>query len=244
MSTPSSDQSAKSDNEPAAMPSPVESPLGLVKLVGYTGSFAETRASIFATALIAEGISPKVIGGDFGGMYLSFHEVSLYVRANDFEQAQVVLARTSLDALEPVAGLADATPSDTAGIPLAPIGAYESIHSLLDAQAILASKNIKSFLPKLEPRGGRPIGVGKRFILRVEQRDFDAAKSLLADQADEDRDKLRCLRCRSFRVHDCSSLFFVLLRVAGLSTRPVHCRCNACGYESNECDFSARNQQS
>jgi hypothetical protein len=51
------------------------------------------------------------------------------------------------------------------------------------------------------PRGDRPPGEGKRFVLRVHEDDLDRARALLDDAEEDEDDDPRCPKCASHRVY-------------------------------------------
>jgi len=63
---------------------------------------------------------------------------------------------------------------------------------------------VECFLPVLVPRGDRPRGEGKRFVVRVREADLERARQILekeGDASDEDPDEPRCPECGSWRTY-------------------------------------------
>lgn len=167
------------------------------------------EAQLYANELAAHDIDYYVMNqntSDVLSGYVGFTSVELQVRREDAEHAKAVLATMDIDP-------ADVEPAEPADpdqpIPdpgregmLATAAAFENPRSMLDAAAVLGAGHIESFLPLLVPRGDRPAGAGKRFILRVRQDDVQQAAELLSRAAAEEAedDEPRCPRCGSYRV--------------------------------------------
>lgn len=111
---------------------------------------------------------------------------------------------------------------------------------LRDAQTLLASERMKAYGPRLVMRGKSPPGEGRRFILRVAEKDLPAAQALLEEESQEDRDQPRCPRCRAWRVHPQRSFFKGLAGVVGLGGEPATMECHSCHYRGPAAEFLAR----
>lgn len=174
--------------------------------------FNAMEAQLFANELAAHGIDYFLANQNantFLGWYSGFTQVELQVRQQDLVPAKAVLARLQLadptdveteDDSDPQAPIPD---PDGNGM-LVTAAAYEDPRSVYDAAATLGAARIESFLPTLVPRGDRPRGVGKRFVLRVRESDLARAHEALAEpdrESADDADEPRCPRCGSWRVH-------------------------------------------
>jgi hypothetical protein len=119
---------------------------------------------------------------------------------------------------------------------LAIVGTYDSFREMRDAQTVLASGRIRAFVPPMAPRGDRPAGVGKRFILRVAEADLNRAKALLADEAQDDSDEPRCPKCGSWRILQPQSIMGDLAALVGLGHERQF-ECLACHYRAKSSEF-------
>jgi hypothetical protein len=209
----------------------------MVRLAQYS---AEYEAELNAAALNAEGIPTQIFGANtnyVNWLLQGFNQVELLVPAEDVERATQILARTSTDELEPVPMPDEAPPAvDEQGNALAIVGAYESFHEMRDAQTVLASGRIRAFVPPMAPRGDRPAGVGKRFILRVTEADLNRAKALLADEAQDDSDEPRCPKCGSWRILQPQSIMGDLAALVGLGHERQF-ECLVCHYQAKSSEF-------
>jgi hypothetical protein len=215
-------------------------PAGWVKLV-TCGTANE--AELIAAVLAGEGIGAQVFGANINAVdwfWQVFNDVDLLVQESDVERAREVLSRTSNDDVEPAEeAVGSAPPCDEEGRLLVPVGAFENIRNLRDAQTVLASARIDAYAPRLVLRGDRAAGVGKRFILRVAEGDLEKAKVLLAEEAEENRDEPRCPRCGSWRVTRRTSLPMHLADLVGLAG-PGEIQCNSCDYRADAAEFLKR----
>jgi hypothetical protein len=221
-----------------------EEPLGssdadkLVVLARFnTANEAELRAAV----LEGEGIHAEVFGANFNQVnwyWQGFNSVELNVRAGDLERAAEILANTGDDDLEPDDQTASAAPAvDEQGLELVPAAAFETAAAMRDAQTVLASAKIASYVPRLVPRGDRPPGMGARFVVKVAIDDLQQARELLAEEAQDDSEYPRCPKCGSWRVHAKSSVINEIASVVGLKKPPTVMECLACGYKAAAGEF-------
>jgi hypothetical protein len=171
---------------------------------------AELRGGV----LEGEGIPYQVHNVNTANMGVytgGWTSVELHVRREDADRATEVLSRYADDAdLEPVEEAPGVPPPvDETGRPieLAVAAAYDSARLMQDAATVLAAARVRFYIPTLAPRGDRPRGEGRRFVIRVAEEDLERALAVL-DEAEEeagDEDEPRCPRCRSWRVHPVSS---------------------------------------
>lgn len=199
------------------------------------------QAELDASVLRREGIPAQVFGahaGSLGFFYQGFNSVELHVRCEDVERATQTLARLKSEDLEPADDSPDVTPAvDDFGQPLVIAAAFDNVRALRDAQAILASAHISSVLPVLAPRGDRPPGIGKRFVLRVADPDAERARHLLCDDAD-DRAEPRCPRCASWRTYSIVPFWKSLAAMFHLTDKPrKEVECLACHHTGPEAEF-------
>jgi hypothetical protein len=167
------------------------------------------------------------------------------VQSDDAGRAAEILARSTED-LEPAEETASekATATDPASDPnqtqpLVVAAAFDSVRALLDAQVVLASANIRFVAPVLAPRGDRPPGTGKRFILRVVKDDLPRAQSLIWEQ--DDMEDPRCPKCGSWRVFPDATWLETLSEITGLGHKPPKkYECLACKFHGTEAEFFNR----
>jgi hypothetical protein len=212
----------------------------MVRIGRYSITYeAELRAAV----LNAEGIRTEIFGANINAvdwLWQGFNPVDLLVPRADAERAGEILARTAGDDLEPAAVAEGAAePVDERGNKLLPVGAYENVHDLLDAQTVLASAGVRAFAPAMKPRGDRPAGVGKRFVLRVPEGEVAQARAMLAEEASEDRDDPRCPKCGSWRVYLPETLLGGMAHLVGIGHGPM-AECLACHYRADAAEFGAR----
>jgi hypothetical protein len=204
---------------------------------------AADEAELCAALLGAEGIEAQVFGARANVVdwfWQVFNRVDLIVRETDVARAEEVLSQKPVDDLEPAEEPPNAPPpADENGRALVQVAAFETAVAMRDAQTILASEKIDSYTPRLVRRGERPAGVGKRIVLRVTQEHLAAARKLLAEQAKEDEDQLRCPKCGSWSVSSRKGFLTGLAGVVGLGG-PVEAECNVCHYRGEESEFSVR----
>jgi hypothetical protein len=221
------------DAESIAQRHGVPTPVRWVKLDTY-GAF--NQAELNAAILAGEGIPTQVFGANTNAvnwLWQAFNDVELMVPEADAQRAKEILDRSWSNEVEPAEEPADAPPpADQQGRLLVSVAAFDNPADLRDAQTVLASQNIVSFGPRLVLRGDRPAGVGKRFILRVDEDDLDAARTLLAEEAQESSDQPRCPRCRSWRV----TRRWNLLMAVGLGGSGEF-ECDACHYRGAAAEF-------
>lgn len=193
------------------------------------------EAELCVGELADAGIPAHVLNQHTSGLgpYSGGSEVEVQVRRQDAARAAEVLALVTSDDVEP----ADEppTPVDETGapVPLAVAAAYDHPSLLRDAVTHLAAASVEAFPPRLVPRGDRPAGEGKRFLLRVREDDLDRARAVLADAEGDagDDEEPRCPQCRAWRVYKISPGFwrdlFGLGRKPG---EPEQYLCLACKY--------------
>jgi hypothetical protein len=153
-----------------------------------------------------------------------------------------ILTSTTSDDVEPAENPDDAPPPvDAQGrsLRLVPAVAFDSVRLMRDAQTVLSSARILSFLPALVPRGDRPPGQGKRFVLRVCQEDLERAKAVLEEvESEADDEEPRCPRCKSWRVFPVSQFWKGLSAMVGLGPKPEdQLECLACHHRGLRADF-------
>lgn len=209
----------------------------MVRVAQYS---AEYEAELNAAALNDEGIRTQIFGANtnyVNWLLQGFNQVELLVPEEDVEQAMQILARTSTDELEPVPMPDGAPPPvDEHGNALAIVGTYDSFREMSDAQTVLASERIRAFIPPMAPRGDRPPGVGKRFILRIAEADLNRGKALLADEAQDDSEEPRCPKCGSWRILQPQSIMGDLAALVGLGHERQF-ECLACHYRAKASEF-------
>lgn len=168
------------------------------------------EAQLCANELAAHGIEYHLLNQNvnaLGWPYSGLSSVEVQVREQDAPLARQLLARFEANPLdvEPEEGSADErTLADPSGEGLlVSAGAFDDPRRMYDAAATLGAARIDSFLPTLVPRGDRPRGSGRRFVIRVRESDLDRAREVLsrasADEEDDD-DEPRCPACGSWRV--------------------------------------------
>ena len=168
------------------------------------------EAELYAGALADAGIPAHVLNRNTNalGAYVGAADVEVQVLESDAGRARELLnAVQNPDELEPADEADDPPPADDEGRPLAleVVAAFEHAGAMRDAATILAAANVRAYTPRLVPRGDRPPGEGKRFVLRVQEDDADRARSVLEAAAEEDaaeggaEDEPRCPKCRSWR---------------------------------------------
>jgi hypothetical protein len=215
-------------------------PPGWVKVVTYGSA---TEAELYSGILAAQGVNNQLFGANTNAVdwfWQGFNDVDLLVEEADAEQAKDILSQASDDEFEPAEEPKDAPPAaDDAGNLLVPVGAFENVRRMRDAQAVLASAGIDAFGPRLVLRGERAAGVGKRFVLRVTDKDLGSARSVLAEEADEDRDEPRCPKCGSWSVMPRNVVLGSLAKLVGMDER-VQFECTSCNYRAGAAEFLNR----
>ena len=112
-----------------------------------------------------------------------------------------------------------------------------------EAQTLLASARVNAFLPPIIPRGDRPAGEGKRFILRVAEDDLPRAQSLLTHENPQDNDPedLHCPKCGSWRVYPVSHFWQGMATTVGLAPKPLaEVDCLVCRYRGPKSEFETK----
>lgn len=206
MPDPTEGSSGKPPARPPVLPYQSSLPTSAVTVRKFRDVY---EAQLYANELAGHGIDYFLMNqntNDVLGAYAGFTLVELQVREQDVEQANAVLANLEINPLE--VEPAEATdpdqplPDPAGNGMLVTAAAFDNPRSLFDAAATLGAARIESFLPTLVARGDRPVGIGKRFVLRVRQEDSEQAVDLLqrAAQEDADEDEPRCPQCGSYRV--------------------------------------------
>ncbi len=203
---------------------------------------AHTTAEMHAALLRSEQIPARVEGANVNalGMHFSgFTDVKVMVLENDAERAAAALARLDLDQMEPAE---DAAALDDSGepLPIVTVAAFESARGMSEAETLMVSVGIRAYPTPLVPRGNRPPGEGKRFILRAHEDDAERARSILEESEEEAREQNepRCPKCRSWRVYPVSQLFRGVAAVFGLAPKPEPLTdCLACHYRGPTTEF-------
>lgn len=162
-------------------------------------------AQLFANELDAAGIWCNLANQNANtlGPYAAFSQVELQVREEDVEEARSLMAHLDASSTE-VEPEQDVDPSDPVPDPggegvLVSAAAFENPAAMFDAAAALGAAHVESFLPVLAPRGDRPAGEGKRFVVRVRECDVERAREIL--ETTEEDDEPRCPECGSWRVY-------------------------------------------
>jgi hypothetical protein len=216
---------------------------GMVRLTSFGN---ESEAEMRAAELIAEGIHAQVFNknvNSLGVPYSGFSMVEIHVLPEDVERATAVLALATSDDLEPVADADSAPVTDDEGhpLPLAPAAAFESVRMMRDAQTILAAGHVRSHLPIMAPRGDRPPGEGKRFILRVNEDDLDKARQLLdaREAGDGDEEECRCPQCHAWRVIPVPQVWKSFVALITFTSAPEErMECLACKHKGSKAEFA------
>jgi hypothetical protein len=222
---------------------------GLGKMVLMARFGTADEAQLHAAELEAAGIRTRVLNANVNALgipYTGLSEVELHVLATDAQRAAKVLNHADDDDLEPdpdggEGGLAEPA-IDESGQPITvvPVASFETVRRLRDAQTVLASARLPSYLPKLLPRGDGPPGTGKRFILRIAPEDLERAQFIL-EQSDRDaKEELpRCPQCASWRVYPVSHFLKSLAATLGLAPKPQpELECLSCHHRAPATDFA------
>jgi hypothetical protein len=206
------------------------------------------EAAMQANRLEAEGIGCITVNANVNNLgmpYSGFTTVNVQVHEDDAARAIEIL-QTNPDDLEPADDPDDASAGfDDNGQPLKLVEAarYETVRQLRSAQTLLASSRIKAYPPTLVKRGDRPVGTGRRFVLRVCEEDLESAQSLLtqaADEADAETDP-RCPKCDSWRIYPVGTFWQTLAATFGICRRPEkQIECLACRYRGSPGEFGAQ----
>jgi hypothetical protein len=210
---------------------------------------AEMRGGVLEGEGIPYQVHNAAIMSNLGTYAGGWTSVELHVRKEDAARAAEVLARYADDSdLEPAGDWQDAPPPlDEEGrpIPLAVAAAYDRARRMRDAATVLAAARVPFYLPMLAPRGDRPKGEGKRFVLRVAEEDLERAQSVLGEAEEEagDEGDPRCPRCSAWRVHPIRSggILRGIGQALGLS-KPLPFEgegfeCLACRYQGPRLEF-------
>jgi|GEM_PF-4118119 len=232
MTDNSSDPTAAGQLEPA-LPS-----TGFVKL---SRCATASGAELLAAVLNAEGIKAEVFGAIANSLYGVWQgeiEAELWVPAEDAGRALEFLKQSTFEDLEPAPEPQHSMPVDDQGRPTVVAAAFDTARALRDAQTVLASAEIDAYLPRLEPRGDNPPGAGPRFLLRVAAEDLESAQSVLAEEAENERDELRCPKCASWRVYPDTTLLQSLSTVAGAQNESGEVECLACKHRGSREEFT------
>src|SRR4051794_6263402 len=246
--------SSSNDQPPLARPvlsyaTPHES-LGGMAVVARCANAAE--AELYANVLDEAGIPSHVLNQNtnaLGAPYSGWSEVEVQVRDTDVARAKEILsAAQNPDELEPADDPAAAPATlDDEGRPTewAVVAAFDHAGAMRDAATTLASANLRVFTPRLVPRGDRPPGEGKRFVLRVLEEDVDRARRVLEaaaeNDADGDADDPRCPKCRSWRVYPIGGgVLQAIGKLFGRPGVPEGFECLACGHRGEKAAFLPR----
>lgn len=213
-------------------------------MVRLTSFGNESEAEMRAAELIAEGIQAQIFNknvNSLGMPYSGFSMVEIHVLPEDVERATAVLALATSDDLEPVADADTAPVTDDEGhaLALAPAATFESVRMMREAQTILAAGRVRSHLPIMVPRGDRPPGEGKRFILRVSENDLAKARQLLdAREEDGDEEECRCPQCHAWRVIPVPQVWKNFVALITFTSAPEErMECLACKHQGLKADF-------
>jgi hypothetical protein len=209
--------------------------------------FNNTQAAVELSALEAAGIPCVLQNQNVGGLgwYSVAVPVELQVRRGDVTRAGEVLKAAISEDLEP----ADEDPSKETADPESPhtvvIAAFETVRAMRDAAVLLESARVPALLPNLVPRGDRPIGQGKRFILRVAEENAERAEQVLRqaaedeDEEDGDNDEPRCPKCGSWRTFPVPTFLRTILYAFRMGEKPGRDEvdCLACKYRGPRREF-------
>lgn len=208
----------------------------LTSAVTVRSCFDAIEAQLCGNVLAAQGIDYYIMNQNTNtlGPYSGFSRVEVQVREEDARRAAELLARFQADPLDVEPEESDG-PDEAVSDPsgkgmLAVAAAYETPRELFDAAATLGASRIDSFLPTLVPRGDRPRGSGKRFVIRVREDDLQRVKEVLAQSAPDDDDEPRCPACGSWRVAAAPRPWPGLVKfILGISSpRPQELECLRC----------------
>lgn len=196
------------------------------------------EAQLFANELAVNDIDYSLVNQNVTGLglpYSGFSQIELQVRERDLEQATGLLSTLQVNPLEVEPENAtdphEPIPDPAGEGTLLAAGEYDNPRALFDAAATLGAARVECFIPTLVPRGQRPAGNGKRFILRVRASDEARAREILTQrEADPDDDEPRCPRCGSYRVAAASRPWPGLVKflMGGGSASPAEMECLRC----------------
>ena len=216
---------------------------GWVKLVTCGNA---NEAELYSAVLAAEGIRSQVFGANINSVdwfWQVFNDVDVIVHESDLERAKEILSRESNNDVEPAEEPADAPPAkDERGRLLVPVAAFSNRGELRDARVVLASQEIDAYVPRMVLRGDRPAGVGKRFVLRVAESDLQRAKTVLAEETEENRDEPRCPKCGSWSAFSTNGILKGLASLVGMGG-PRGFECRSCHYRGDESEFLGRGEE-
>jgi len=179
-------------------------------LVTVRTFYSALDAQLFANQLDAAGIRCALANQNTNtlGPYAAFSQVELQVQQEDLDEAREILSHfdASSTDVEPEQDVDPTAPvPDPAGEGnLVTAGAFDTSSEMFDTAAALGAAHIECFLPVLVPRGDRPRGTGKRFVVRVRESELERAKYILeknAEDSDEDSDDPPCPECGSWRTY-------------------------------------------
>jgi hypothetical protein len=214
-------------------------PEGWALLATYgTADEGETTAAILETA----GIDAQVFGANTNNVdwfWQLFNDVDVIVRKEDLEKAKEITDRTDAPELEP-ADEPDGEATDENGRPLVRIAAFDNVADMRDAQTILASEKIEAYTPRLVIREKGAAAHGKRFVLRVVESEVEKAKTVLAQEAAEDKDVPRCPKCGSWRVNPVKGFIGEFAGIVGVNPQPKEMTCAACTFRGASGEFLGR----
>jgi len=215
--------------------------------------YSDYEAQFCANELAANGIRYQLYNGTMSALkpYGGVVRVDLQVLSDDVERARPILAAhlrpeatDTLEPAEPEDFTKVRTIDDEAGTPieLHAVRAFETVNDLRQAALVLESARVEAFLPRLVQRGQSDQGQGARFILRVRAEDFDRARSLLADEVEDEEDAAepRCPKCGSWNIHEIKhDLSNLVLSLIG-RPKPAECECLKCHHKGLRPEFLGR----
>jgi hypothetical protein len=213
----------------------------MVRLASFANA---SEAELHAAELGAEGIRTTVLNANVNSLgmpYSGFSMVEVHVHPDDVERAKAVLALVTSDDLEPVDDPETTATTDAQGHPtaLVQVAAFESVRLLRDAQTILGAGHVRSHAPRLAPRGNRPAGQGRRFILKVDADDLEKARGLLEEASNNvDDEDFRCPKCHAWRVIPVPQVWKSIVALICFTSAPEEqMECLACKYQGPKADF-------
>jgi len=175
-------------------------------LVTVRTFYSALDAQMLANELDAGGIWCTLTNQNTNtlGPYAAFSQVELQVRQEDVEEARELLSRFDGGSTD-VEPEQDVDPTEAVPDPggegvLVTVAAFDTPAAMYDAAGALGAAHVECFLPVLVPRGDRPRGEGKRFVVRVRGSEMERAHEVL-EASDEDGDEPQCPKCGSFRTY-------------------------------------------
>jgi len=204
---------------------------GWMKIARYANN---EDAEIDAAELRANGFQAQVFGAkstNLNAAYQAADDVELWVPDKEAQRASEFLKRAAAKTPEPPQESEETQGDvDQKGRALVLAGEYETARELRDAETLLASARIATFVATRE----------SSFILRVANEDLDAAQELLAEEV-EDADEPKCPKCGSWRTHAVSSFFAEIASAFGSKATAKMTECLACQYRGPTAEFWPQN---